>query len=100
MTKEFRKSKGKDRREGVIKTIAKELDIRERWAGIRRLKSKFQPRPHNRTDKHSGLHIHMKQRAEKAAEYLSREQWGEKETGEEETERRKKINRRRIIPKE
>ena len=100
LTKEFRKSKAKDKREGVIKTIAKELDIRERWAGIRRLKSKYQPQPYNRTDKHSGMHIHMKQRAEKAAEYLSKEQWGKKETKEEEDTRREKMTRRRIIPKE
>ena len=100
LTKEFRKSKAKDKREGVIKTIAKELDIRERWAGIRRLKSKYQPQPYNRTDKHSGMHIHMKQRAEKAAEYLSKEQWDKKETKEEEDTRREKMTRRRIIPKE
>ena len=100
LTKEFRKSKTKDRGEGVIKTISKELDIRDRWAGIRRIKSKYQPQPYNRTDKYTGIHVHMKQRAEKAAEYLSKEQWGKKETMEEERERRNRMNKRRIIPKE
>ncbi len=84
----------------MIKTIAKELDVRERWAGIRRIKGKYQPQPYNRTDKCSGKHIHMKQRAERAADYLSQEQWGKKEAAEEERERRGKMNHRRIIPKD
>ncbi len=42
----------------------------------------------------------MKQRAEKAADYLSQEQWEKKETPEEEGERREKMNRRRIIAKD
>ena len=42
----------------------------------------------------------MKQRAEKAAEYLSQEQWDKKEEPEEESERRNKMNRRRMLPKE
>ena len=100
LAKEFRKSKGKDKRYGVIKTIAKELDVREMWAGIRRTKGKCQPQPYNRTDKYSGKHIQMKQRAEKAAEYLSQEQWDKKEEPEEESERRNKMNRRRMLPKE
>ncbi len=100
LTKEFRKSKGKDKREGITKTIDKELDVKERWAGIRRIKGKYQPQPYNRTDKYMGKHVHMKERAEKAAEYLSQEQWGKKETEEEESQRRAKMNRRKIIEKE
>ncbi len=100
LTKQIRKSKGKDKRDGVLKTITKELDVRERWAGIRRIKSKYQPQPYNRTDKYSGKHIHMKQRAERAADYLSQEQWGKKEELEEERGRRRKMNQRRIIPKD
>ncbi len=100
LTKEFRKSKGKDKRDGVLKTITKKLDVRERWAGIRRIKGKYQPQPYNRTDKYSGKHIHMKLRAERAADYLSQEQWGKKEDPEEERERMGKNNRTRIIPKD
>ncbi len=70
------------------------------WAGIRRTKGKYQPQLYNRTDKYSGKHIQMKQRAEKAAEYLSQEQWDKKEEPEEESERRNKMNRRRMLPKE
>ena len=70
------------------------------WAGIRRTKGKYQPQPYNSTDKYSGKQIKMKQRAEKAAEYLSQEQWDKKEEPEEESERRNKMNRRRILPKE
>ena len=42
----------------------------------------------------------MKQRAERATDYLSQEQWGKKEEPEEERERRNKMNRRIIIPKD
>ena len=90
MRKNSEKHKGEDKKYVVIKTIAKELDVREMWAGIRRTKGKCQPQPYNRTDKYSGKHIQMKQRAEKAAEYLSQEQWDKKEEPEEENERRNK----------
>ncbi len=49
----------------MIETIDKDLDVRERWAGIRSIKSKYRPQPYNRTDKYGGKHVHMKERAEK-----------------------------------
>ncbi len=39
LTREFRKSKGKDKREGVIKTTGKYLYIRDGWAVIKRTKT-------------------------------------------------------------
>ncbi len=41
----------------------------------------------------------MSKRAEMAAQYLKTEQWGKKETEQEEAERRSKWNRRRILAK-
>ncbi len=79
LTTEFRKSKAKDRREGLPNAVKNELDIRGRWAGIRRVRSTFQPHPYSRKEGHTGKHIHMKKRAEKAAECQSSEQWGKKE---------------------
>ena len=100
LTKEFRKSKAKDKKEGIMETIKNELDVRDQWAGIRRIKGKYQPMPFARQEKYFGEHVHMSKRAEMAAQYLMREQWGKKETEEEETERRSKWQRRRIIRKD
>ena len=100
LTKEFRKSKAKEKKEGIMETIKNELDVRDRWAGIRRIKGKYQPMPYARQEKYSGEHVHMSKRAEMAAQYLMREQWGKKETVEEETERRSKWQRRRIVRKD
>ncbi len=67
LTTEFRKSKAKDRREGLLNAVKNELDIRDRWAGIRRVRSTFPPHPYSRKEGHTGKHIHMKKRAEKSS---------------------------------
>ena len=99
LTKLFKKSKEKDKRESTLHSIRNELDIRSRWLGIKRLRSNFNPQPYNRTDKNTGIHIHTKERAQKAAEYLGEEQWGTKETEEEIKTRRQTLNKRKIVAK-
>ena len=59
----------------IIKSLDKDLDIRDRWLGIRQLKSKFAPTPYHNRDK-QGKHIPWKERAQTAAEHLSQNQWG------------------------
>ena len=54
------------------------MDLRDKWLGIRQLKSEYQPNPYNRKRK-NGTHIPLEKRAEEAAKYLQKEQWG-KET--------------------
>ncbi len=99
LTKQFKKSKEKDKRESTLHSIRNELDIRSRWLGIRKLRSNFNPQPYNRTDKTTGIHIHTRERAQKAAEYIGGEQWGTKETEEEVRERRGMLNKRKIVEK-
>ena len=57
----------------IIKALDKDLDIRDRWLGIRQLKQDYQPNPYARRAT-EGIHITQKQRAQQAAEYLNIEQ--------------------------
>lgn len=73
---EFRKSKDNDRRENILNTIERDLDVREQWLGIRQLENKFTPHPYSRNDHITGEHIHTRSRPQKAADYLKTKQWG------------------------
>ena len=76
LSKEYKKSRQEDRKQKVLGAISKDLDLRSRWLGIKEFKSKFNPTPyHNKTKE--GEHIKLHERAQKAADHLSREQWGE-----------------------
>ena len=79
----------------MLKAINKDMDERERWMGLRNMKKGYQPQPYHRTEKGTGEHIHMKERAQKAAEYLRDKQWGE--TKERKEEKRKHIWKRSKI---
>jgi hypothetical protein len=76
LDKEFRKSRKKDRTNYVLRTLSQELDIRDRWMGIRALKQEFIPQPYHAKDK-LGKSVPVHQQAEEAARYLEEEQWGE-----------------------
>ena len=52
-----------------MKTIDKDLDCRDKWLGIRQLKSKYQPQPYHRQTI-QGTQIKLKNRAKMAAEYV------------------------------
>ena len=69
-------------------TLDKDLDIRDKWLGIRQLKQEYQPHTYARTTK-EGHHIPQKDMAQKAAEYLAKEQWGKKRKREEDTKQEK-----------
>ena len=76
LSRDFRKSRKQDRRDRVLEGLTKELDIRDRWLGIRELKTKYTPSPYHNKDA-EGNHVQWKDRAQKAAEHLSTKQWGD-----------------------
>ena len=45
----------KDKKEQILTTISKELDVRECWAGIRALRKDYTPQPYNRKDKEGNV---------------------------------------------
>ena len=61
----FRKNKKEDRTKMIMDTLDKDLDIRDKWLGIRQLKQEYQPYTYARTTK-EGHHIPQKERAQKA----------------------------------
>ena len=54
-----------ERQEYVMETIDKDLDPREKWAGIRELRKQYKPIPY--AQKKDGRKIKTKDRAEAAA---------------------------------
>ena len=75
ITKIIKKELRKEKRKYIHTTIDKDLDIKERWLGIRRLRTPYKPTPYYRKDK-QGKNITFAQQAEAAADYLATEQWG------------------------
>ena len=68
-------SRQEDKRQHILDAVDKDLDVRDRWLGIRELKSKYNPILYHNKDK-EGKHLSWTQRAQKAAEYLSQQQLG------------------------
>ena len=56
LTKEFRKSKAKDKKACTIESLSANLDIRDRWMGIRQLRADYKPQPYHRKEA-DGQHI-------------------------------------------
>ena len=63
-----------DKQKFMLNKLRSELDVREKWAGIRSLKNEFKPLPYNRKDK-AGNIVSQNSRAETAAQHLAYEQW-------------------------
>ena len=62
-----------------MKTISNDLDLQEKWIGIRQLKKGYAPMPFHRNNS-KGNHVKYHERAEATAEYLATKQWGQSET--------------------
>lgn len=75
MIKKIRKAKRKDWKNWVHSTITEDLDIRDKWMGIKFLKQKFSPALYERADMH-GTTVEISQKATAAADYLAQKQWG------------------------
>ena len=100
LNKEIKKKLRKDKKEHILSTVSKELDVRDNWAGIRALRKEYAPQPYNRKNK-KGEIVAQENRAETAAIHLAEEQWGYGE-GEEEgkKEEREKLKKEKTIVRE
>ena len=56
LSTDFRKSRKQDRRDRILEGLTKDLDLRDRWLGIRELKTKFNPTPYHNTGQ-DGKHV-------------------------------------------
>eukprot|EP00973_Karenia_brevis_P076890 10678553-Karenia_brevis.AAC.1 len=72
--KEIQKMAKKDREERNLKDIDEQLDIRDKWLGIKRLKNTYNPQPYSRKNSNNQF-VAQHLRAQTAAEYLRDHQW-------------------------
>lgn len=73
--KKVRRAKRKDWRAWVKASVTEDMDVRDKWLGIKYLKQKFAPNLYERADRF-GKTVSLKQRADAAADYLAEKQWG------------------------
>eukprot|EP00973_Karenia_brevis_P004309 590674-Karenia_brevis.AAC.1 len=90
LNKDIKKSLKVDKKSYTLNTVKQELDVRDRWAGIRALKKEYHPNPYNRKDE-NGRIVAQKDKAETAAKYLAEKQWGNRSNNDEQTYPRQKI---------
>ena len=77
--KQFRKNLKYDKTQQLLRSFHEDLDLRSKWMGLRWLRKGYVPTRYHRRDK-DGKHIEMGQRAEAAANYLEKTQWGTETT--------------------
>ena len=78
LTKKMQTSKRRDRSKYVLETLTSQLDVRDRWLGIRQLRKGYKPIPYSLKDE-TGKHIPREQRAHHAANFLATKIWGKSE---------------------
>ena len=59
----------------MLDSLSKDLDVRDRWMGIRGIKKEYQPSPYHRKTADES-HIPKHKIAEEAARHLAQNQWG------------------------
>ena len=74
-TRLIRKAARSDRKNSIISTMAAELDQRDQWLGIKRLRQGHKPRGYEKITK-DGHPIPTSQQAEAMATHLEQTQWG------------------------
>ena len=62
-----------------MKSVKEELDVRDKWLGLRFMKKSYQPRPFSRKGG-DGKHISKENIARETAKYLAEKHWGKKES--------------------
>ena len=77
ITKELRKAARRNKRNNLLEAVSTDLDVRDRWLGLRQLRKNYTPIPYSRRTQ-DGKHIPMQGRAEEAAKYLANEIWTDK----------------------
>ena len=80
ISREVKKATKHDWESWLANITDKELDLRDKWLGIRFLKNKFAHKTYERADRF-GKQVNFDQEASTAAEYLEKEQWGNENAG-------------------
>eukprot|EP00975_Prorocentrum_lima_P018548 3904563-Prorocentrum_lima.AAC.1 len=74
LTKQIRRQRKADHNYAILDTISNELDIRDQWMGLRRLRTGYAPMPFSRKTP-AGVHVPMLSIAQQAAAHLASHQW-------------------------
>ena len=69
----------KENRAKTIKSVSKDLDLRDRWLGIRNMKKVYQPVPYTQKDP-AGRNVKVKDKAEGAAMFFETRIWQQSQT--------------------
>jgi len=77
-SREAKKAVNLDWEKWLGSTMDKDLDLRDKWLGIRFLKKKNESKTYEGSDRF-GKQVNASEQAAAAAEYLQKEQWGDKE---------------------
>ena len=75
LTKQIKKSIRNDRRQANIDMVAHDLDPRDRWLGLKCLRTAIDPIPYAMKDTNQ-QRVPMRRRAQAAAEFLADKIWG------------------------
>eukprot|EP00975_Prorocentrum_lima_P052133 10919330-Prorocentrum_lima.AAC.1 len=70
ITKQLRKQKQQDKTQNILWSLRNELDIRDKWIGLKRLRKEYTPIPFSRKTP-QGTHIPMSTIVNEAALYLA-----------------------------
>ena len=75
--KHIRKCAKRDRKQHIMDTVKEELDIRDKWMGLRQMKTGYKPKTFAKCDK-DGHPVRLSEQAEATAEYLASVHWADK----------------------
>ena len=70
----IRRCKRKDRKIFTHNMVDKDMDIKDKWIGIKYLKQTYKPNMYEKSDK-QGKKVSLKEKAEATADYLEQVQW-------------------------
>ena len=76
LTKQFRQSKQRDKKDYIMSTLSADLDTRNRWIGIKALKKEYKPTPYHRKTK-MGATVALEETAEAFAKQLEEQIWNQ-----------------------
>ena len=76
INKQIRRQLATDKKSWTLDTVDRDLSIKDRWLGLKQMKSKFQPQMYEKYDM-EGKRALPKDHARVTAEYLHAKQWGD-----------------------
>ena len=92
ITKQIRKQRKKDKQKATIDMLSKDIDIRDKWLGLRQMKKGYQVKPYAIKNK-NGTRVKLTNIAEAIAEHLETNTWKNQEAQAKASE----ISRRKIV---